>query len=106
MSSSRQQLHVTETNFDTFVRVSLRRALQGAEPSPAVWERIESRLVSWREVVPRQTLCRGLQRSLLQVQQVLFSSPGWQERLAERRMPLRLQLMAYPDVVCVPLAVV
>jgi hypothetical protein len=57
-------------------------------------------------VVPRQTLYRSLQRSLLMVQQVLFSAPRWQERLAERRMPLRLQLMAYPGMGCVPLAVV
>jgi hypothetical protein len=101
-----QPVPFRETNFDTFVRVSLRRALQGAEPSPAVWERIESRLVGQRDVVPGQTLYRSLQRSLLMVQQVLFSAPRWQERLAERRMPLRLQLMAYPGMGCVPLAVV
>lgn len=106
MSSSRQQLHVRETNFDTFVRVSLRRALEGAEPSPAVWDRIERHLAVQQGPVRGRALADSLRRRLLLVHHVLFSPSSWQERLAERRMPLRLQLMAYPDVGCVPLAVV
>lgn len=104
--ASGQPVPFRETNFDSFVRVSLRRALQGAEPSPAVWERIERHLAVQRDPVPGWALADSLWRRLLRVQHILFSSPSWQERLAEHRMQVRAQMITYPHVCYMPLVAV
>lgn len=98
-----------ETLSDDFIFFALNSALRQAEPSSAVWERIEHQLkVSQplRRRVFMQRFGRGLKRVSLQVGDALFSTPSWHARLDERRMQLFAQMLFCPGSNTVGLAVV
>jgi hypothetical protein len=97
-----------DSEFDFFLRSSLQDAVAGAEPSPAVWESIERRVLSSDDRPARTNPLRGLAQvlrpHLLQIQRHYFLVPGQYQRLSEDRTPLFVQTMVFPSAGCVPLA--
>jgi len=89
--------------------LALRREVGHEEPSPAVWERIEHRVSGGERLAPRlsslRTLADTLGRCALQAEHVLFSTPDWHYRLAERKMVLLTQTFAFPGAGMIPLAI-
>ena len=79
------------------------------EPSPAVWERLEHHVSGGERLAPRRSsLCRladTLGRCALQAEHVLFSTPDWHYRLAERKTVLLTQTLAFPGIGIIPLPI-
>lgn len=79
------------------------------EPPPAVWERIEHQVSGEERLAPRRSSLRrlagALGRHALQAEHMLFSTPEWHYRLAERRMVLITQTFAFPGTGMIPLAI-
>jgi len=97
-----QQAPFVKGNFDYVVGVSLRGALWRVEPSPAVWVRIELALNARPDEVadssPLRRFFGRLHHYALFMESILFSTPGWHERLAQQRMSLFAQVLAYPHM--------
>lgn len=97
-----------DSDFDRLLRLSLKGALEGAEPSPAVWESIERRLLAPRDNPAGYGRLRGLAHllrpHLLQIERYFLIVPVQYQRLPENRMPMLVQSMVYPAVGCAPLA--
>jgi hypothetical protein len=101
---------VVEGGLDRLIRLSLAAALRREEPPPAVWQRIENRLAAQLEpAVIRPGFGRLMSRlwhGLTWLEETIFSTPCWHERLAEQRMELVCQTLAFPGVGAVSLAVI
>jgi hypothetical protein len=87
-------------SLDILLHLALRREVGHEEPSPAVWERIEHH-VSGGACLPRRRSALGrladtLGRCALQAEHLLFSTPDWHYRLAERKAVLLTQTLAFP----------
>lgn len=94
---------------DIVVHLALRGAVGHEEPSPAVWERIEHRVSGGERLTPRHSSLRRLADTLgryaLQAEHVLFSTPDWHYRLAERKTVLLTQTLAFPGIGIIPLPI-
>jgi hypothetical protein len=97
-----------DSDFDCVLRSSLKGAVAGAEPSPAVWESIERRLLAPRDSPagygPLRGLVHLLKPHLLQIERHFLIVPVQYQRLPENRMPMLVQAMVYPSAGCAPLA--
>jgi len=99
-----------DSDFDNLISQSLKGAFGQAEPSPAVWESIQSQIVSSRQGPRSHSPLRGLvnniRRSFFGVERYFFSGHIRQERLTEQRALFLANLLACPSTNSIPLAVV
>lgn len=100
---------VEEIALDSLICFSLSSALRQAEPSDAVWERIERQLAlgpPLPELAPWKRLALGMKRVSAQVGSLLFSPPEWHERLDERKIQLFTHMLFCSGSSTIGLAVV
>jgi len=97
-----------DSEFDFFLRSSLKGAVAGAEPSPAVWESIERQVLASSDRPRRHNPLRGLARvlkpHLIQIQRHHLLVQVQYQRLSDNHMPVFTQAMVFPSAGCVPLA--
>ena len=99
-----------DSDFDKLIRISLQSALRQAEPDPNTWSSIETRLAMQQSIAPAlpgwQSWKTLTITFLLRIEESIFSSPTWHDRLSERRMQLLTQFSALPGNNAIPLTVV
>jgi hypothetical protein len=104
----KQDVPYRETSFDHFLRFCLQGAFRKAEPSPAVWNRIEH-LLERPQLPPNHSFLHRFagnwSRQMSSVMHIMFTDSNWSDRLDERKMDLFTQMMPFPGLNAMGLAV-
>ena len=97
-------------DFDSLISHSLKGAYGHKEPSPAVWENIQSQILDAGPIPQSRSPLRGLVDSLrryaFQMENRLFAVPINQDRLAKQRVQFLANVLASSSANSIPLAVV
>jgi hypothetical protein len=94
---------------DKLVKRSLYDAVQSAEPSPDVWNRIKSDLDIEEKSRTHTKIGTFFAKFLLngkRLSDIIFSTPGWHEGMYNQKTDLYVRISVYPGANIIALGVV